>query len=122
MRSKTIIDKVLNLNESYEIRIPFMSAVIGWGNCVFPTAHILITRFQNEYRIKLYNSNEEGRIYSPHREYEYLIKKDGGISLIYPDKDSISITDVLYISTPFGWDNNMKDTVRQILTVLHALY
>ena len=119
MRNKAMIDKVINLKGSYEIRIPFMSAVIGWGNCIFPTGHILIFKTENEYIVNLYNTNEEKRAYSPHGEYTYTIKKDG-IGLTYPDGDRLHFKDEYTITSPFGWSDEMKSIVSQLLTVLQA--
>ena len=119
MRNKDIIDNVIELNGSYEIRIPFQNCVVGWGNTQFPTAHILVFKKENEYNINIYNTNEEGKVYSPHREYKYTIKKDG-IYLTYSDRDTISISDIIYISTPFGWSDEMKDILREILSLLQS--
>ena len=118
MRSKVSIDKVIDLNGSYEIRNPFPACVVGWGNCVFPTAHIQIFREKNEYIIFVYNTNDEKRMYRPHRTYKYVISNKE-VNCYDGHGDEISYLDRFYPPTPFGWNKLMTDTLTEVLNVLY---
>ena len=109
------VKRIIELNNGYTYK--FDGEVChGYGNIRFFYGHIYAYK-EEVYKIWVYNTNEYGRIYWPHRDYIYTCQRDG-IYMTYPDGDTIKIKDMEELSVPYGWDTAKKEKLIEVLESL----
>ena len=132
MRSLSQINKIIEMNGSFNIYMPCNTVMIGWGNCLSVKGHISVSRSDEKYIVNIYNVNEWNRFYAPHGEYVYYV--DGNeitykSNLVFDVNDNYSYDwnnkEPLYeykendiLSTPFGWTDEMIEILKSLLKTL----
>lgn len=132
MQTLSEINKIISMNGSFNIYMP-CEIIIGWGNCTSATGRIMVSHNDNNvYMIHIYNVNEYNLYYAPHGEYTYYVN-DGNITyksdLIFDEDDNYSedwndenpvyeYNSDDFISTPFGWTDEMKNILKSLLMIL----
>ena len=110
------VKKIIELNGDYTCRFDGEISH-GYGNIRIFYAHIYAYEDKGVYKVWVYNTNEYGRKYLPHRDYIYTCRRGEGIYLTYPDGDTIKINEE-ELTVPYGWDNAKKEKLRDILESL----
>lgn len=109
------VKKIIEINGDYTCK--FGGEIShGYGNIRIFYGNIYAYEKKGVYKVRIYNENEYGRIYSPHGDYSYVIK-GGNIYLIYPDGDIVKINDGEEVF-PYGWNDDKKKKLREILKSL----
>ena len=132
MQSLSQINKIIEMNSSFNIHMPCNTVMIGWGNCLSVKGHISVSRSDGNYIVNIYNVNEWNRFYAPHGEYVYYV--DGNeitykSNLVFDVNDNYSYDwnnkEPLYeykendiLSTPFGWTDEMIEILKSLLKTL----
>lgn len=132
MQSLSQINKIIEMNGSFNIHMPCNTVMIGWGNCLSVKGHISVSRSDGNYIVNIYNVNEWNRFYAPHGEYVYYVD-DNEITyksnLVFDVNDNYSYDwnnkEPLYeykendiLSTPFGWTDEMIEILKSLLKTL----
>ena len=132
MQTLSEINKIIKLNGSFNIHIPCGKTIIGWGNCLRITGHITVSNNDGKYTVNIYNVNEWNSYYAPHGEYTYYVN-DGNITyksdLVFDENDNYSedwnnenpiyeYNSDDFISTPFGWTDEMENVLKSLLITL----
>ena len=135
MQSLSQINKIIEMNSSFNIHMPCNTVMIGWGNCLSVTGHISVSRSEGQYGnyiVNIYNVNEWNRFYAPHGEYVYYVDGNGityKSDLVFDENDNYSYDwnneEPLYeykendiFSTPFGWTDEMIEVLKSLLKTL----
>ena len=132
MQSLSQINKIIEMNGSFNIHMPCNTVMIGWSNCLSVKGHISVSRSDGNYIVNIYNVNEWNRFYAPHGEYVYYV--DGNeitykSNLVFDVNDNYSYDwnnkEPLYeykendiLSTPFGWTDEMIEILKSLLKTL----
>ena len=111
------VRKIIELKGGYECR--FGGEIShGFANVRIFYGHIYAYKETEEiYKILVYNTNEWGRKYTPHRDYVYTCQRDG-IYLTYPDGETLKINNLEELTVPYGWDTAKKEKLRDVLESL----
>lgn len=131
MQSLSQINKIIEMNSSFNIHMPCNTVMIGWGNCLSVKGHIVVSKSDEKYIVNIYNVNEWNRFYAPHGEYVYYVndKITYKSNLIFDENDDYSYDwnneEPLYeyksdeiMETPFGWTDEMKNILKTLLITL----
>lgn len=130
--TKTQINKIIEMNGSFNIHMPCNTVMIGWGNCLSVKGHISVSRSDEKYIVNIYNVNEWNRFYTPHGEYVYYVNGNEityKSNLVFDVNDNYSYDwnnkEPLYeykendiLSTPFGWTDEMIEILKSLLKTL----
>lgn len=132
MQSLSQINKIIEMNGSFNIHMPCNTVMIGWGNCLSVKGHIVVSKSDEKYIVNIYNVNEWNRFYTPHGEYVYYVNGNEityKSNLVFDVNDNYSYDwnnkEPLYeykendiLSTPFGWTDEMIEILKSLLKTL----
>ena len=125
------IEKIIEMNGTYTVSFS-LPCLHGYGNFLSCRGNIVVRRdrYDNDvYKIEMFNTDQNGRYYSDHGDYCYIIRRDGSIKDFYEGwieriqfyKDKEIFTG----SLPTGWwfDTNDADTLegyQHLISILKA--
>lgn len=119
MKNFKEINKIININGGFSAILGYID-MFGWGNCRTATANIDVFKENNKYILVCYNTNEEGRVYSPHGEIEYSITPSKieyySRTIPYDEKEEYNFN--FPPSTPYGWVEKEEIYLVELLKTL----